>query len=98
MNGRTKIKFAVKRAMENGTSVGETATNSDTSITSTYNRSNSKYVWSCCDERGTSSTNSRTSGTYYRTDITLNRTNTRTYTDLTENTKDVTYHLSFIVS
>ena len=97
-NSRTKITFAVKRAIDNGTSVRETATSSDTRITSTDNRSNSKYVWSSCDERGTSSTNSRTSGTYYGTDITFKRNNTRTHTDLTENTNDVTSHLRFIES
>ena len=86
------------RAMDNGKSMRETATSSDTRITSTYNRSNSKYVWSSCDERGTSSTNAGTSGTSYRTDITFTRNNMRTYTDLTENTKDVIYHLRFIVS
>ena len=97
-NSRTKITFAVKRVMDNGTSMRVTANSSDTRITSTDNRSNSKYVWSSCDDRGTSSTNSKTRGTYYRTDITFKRDNTRTYIDLTENTKDVTSHLRFIVS
>ena len=98
MNRRTKIMFAVKRVMDIGTNVRDTDTSSDTRITSTDNSSNSKYVWSNCDERGTSSTTSKTSGTYYRTDITFKRNTTRTHTDLTENTKDVNSHLCFIES
>jgi len=97
-NSRTQITFAVNRTTDNATSMRETATSPDTRITSIYNRSNNKYVWSSCDERGTSSTNSRTSATYYTTHITFKRNNTRTHTDLTDNTKDVTSHLPFIVS
>jgi hypothetical protein len=81
-NNRAKITFVVKRGMDNGTSMRVTATSFDTRITCTYNRSNSKYVWSSSDERGTNSKNSRTSGTYYRTDITFKRNNTKTHTDL----------------
>lgn len=69
----------------------------DTWIINTDNRFNSTYVWTSSDGRKiNSSTDSRTSTTYYRTDITFKWTDRRTHTDLTENTKDFTSHLRVI--
>jgi hypothetical protein len=62
MNSRTKITFAVKRVKQPRVQI-------DALLGRIV-----KYVWSSCDDRGTSSTNSKTSGTYYRTDIILKRT------------------------